>query len=689
MSLLYYELMIEGVTDESLVVHEFTGYESLSSDVIHSPKCNGFRFDIALASRKFDLSPNGIVDQHAQLSVFRDGECVLQVHGIVRSFSQGDIGKHHAYYSLTLVPSLERLSLRHNSRIFQQQSVVEIITQLLDEMEITDYTFAVSRDYQPREYCVQYRETDLAFVERLAAEEGLFYYFEHTEGQHTLVFTDNSLTLKSLDSAVVYNNLGGGVAAVPYISTLSVQTRSDVAEVTLEDKSFKKPNFTFSEAAKGELIDYQRDDYAHYDYPARFKDQEVAKVFSQVRLEYLRREAITATGNSDQAKVRAGSRFALTGHLNEEWNTDWVAVSVQHHGKQKQALEENANEGATEYHNSFMLIPASVTWRPTPQPKPQVDGSMTAVVVGPDNEEIYCDEHGRVRVHFPWDRYNANDDSASCWIRVSQQWAGSQYGSVFIPRVGNEVIVSFLNGDPDQPLITGATYDAIHTTPYALPEHKTKSVLRSETHQGEGYNELSFEDQAGSEQIYFHAQRDFVSDILNDQVSNVKNDQRLVVERDQQMRVKNNHEVAVDGESRTLVEKDLTSIVKGQAHYQITDLLAIASQNEISLKSGSKTSIDAGSELNLMAGGSSIKLSASGVSICGASVGINSGGGASSGRQYAGTAPTIIDSDIESPAAPVVPAITQKEAAKISLASLASAEASGASVVKTCPLQKG
>ncbi|WP_231571906.1 type VI secretion system tip protein TssI/VgrG [Vibrio jasicida] len=459
MTMLHFEISINGVNDDSLVVHQFDGYESLSSDLIAQPQCHGFRYDIELASRNFNLSADGIIDELAELSVYRDGRCVQRVVGIVRSFTQGNIGKHHAYYSLTLVPSLERLSLRHNSRIFQQKTAIDIISQILAEMEISDVVFALVRECEPREFCVQYRETDLAFIQRIAAEEGMFYYFEHQDGLHTLVFSDNTEGLPRLDAPVMYNNLGGGVASVPYISSIESHIKSEVSEVTLQDRTFKKPNYTFSEVLQAKA-DHQRDDYTYYDFPARFKDQDLGKAFTQIRLEYLRREAHTATGESDHALIRAGYRFALSDHYHQDFNRDWLVVSVHHRGEQKQALEENAGEGVTSYSNTFMVVPSTVTWRPTPQTKPQVDGSMTALVVGPDNEEIYCDEFGRVRVQFPWDRYSENNEHASCWIRVSQGWAGSSYGTMFIPRVGHEVIVSFLNGDPDQPIVTGSTYHA-------------------------------------------------------------------------------------------------------------------------------------------------------------------------------------------------------------------------------------
>ncbi|MDF4897101.1 type VI secretion system tip protein TssI/VgrG, partial [Vibrio parahaemolyticus] len=260
--------------------------------------------------------------------------------------------------------------------------------------------------------------------------------------------------------------------------------------------------YRFAQLAQGSELDYQREDYAYFDFPGGHKSDEQGKALSQVRLDYLRRESHTANGQSNEAQLRAGYRFTLSEHMDDACNGDWTVVSVRHHGKQPQALEESGGGGATTYHNDFKLIPATHTWRTLPTLKPTAQGPEIAVVVGPEGEEIHCDAYGRVRIRFPWDRYHANDDSASCWIRVAQGLAGPQYGFMALPRVGNEVVVSFLNGDPDQPIVTGRTYHETNTPPYALPANKTKTVLRSQTHQGQGFNELSFEDQSGQEKLY-------------------------------------------------------------------------------------------------------------------------------------------------------------------------------------------
>ncbi|WP_000308897.1 type VI secretion system Vgr family protein, partial [Vibrio cholerae] len=368
----------------------------------------------------------------------------------------------------------------------------------------------------------------------------------------------------------------------------------------------------------------------------RYKDDVNGAAFSQIRLDYLRRHAHTATGQSNEPLLRAGYKFDLQEHLDPAMNRDWVVVSINHQGEQPQALQEEGGSGATTYSNQFSLIPGHLHWRAEPQPKPQVDGPMIATVVGPEGEEIFCDEHGRVKIHFPWDRYSNGNEQSSCWVRVSQGWAGSQYGFIAIPRIGHEVIVSFLNGDPDQPIITGRTYHATNTPPYSLPEHKTKTVLRTETHQGEGFNELSFEDQAGKEQIYLHAQKDFDGLIENDHTTVIRHDQHLTVENDQFSQIKHNQHLTVEGESRTLVKLDSSSEIGGSLQQKIGSKAIYDAGTEVHLKAGNKLVLEAGNELTIKAGGSFIKVDAGGVHVVGSAINLNSGGSAGSGSGYGG-----------------------------------------------------
>ncbi|MDE1314179.1 type VI secretion system tip protein VgrG [Vibrio aestuarianus] len=614
----------------------------------------------------------------ATLEMLRDGIVVQRVHGIIRQFSKGDIGHHHTFYSLTLVPALERLSLRHNSRIFQLKTVPEILSVLLQEMGINDYAFSLKREATQREFCVQYRETDLDFLHRLAAEEGLVYSVIHEEGKHTLFFSDDSQSLPKHGEPIPYNVLSGGVMDSPYVSNLTQRTQTEASHSELRDYSFKKPSYSFAQQAQGIEMDYQQAIYEHFDAPGRFKDDVNGKAFNQIRLQYLRREAHTATGESNHPALQAGYKFDLQEHLDESANREWLVVEAHHQGKQPQALEEEGGSGATTYNNQFTLIPATITWRATPKTKPQTDGPCMAHVVGPDGEEIFCDEHGRVKLHFPWDRYSNGDEHSSCWVRVSQGWAGSQYGMMAIPRMGHEVIVSFLNGAPDQPIVTGRTYHASNKAPYTLPDNKTKTVLRSETHQGEGFNELSFEDQAAQEKIYLHAQKDYEALVLNDATSHIKHDSHLTVDNDQFSHIKNNQHLTVGGESREAVQGNRTLIINGSLHVKSGQVWVNEAGDEIHIKAGQKVVIEAGSEITVKAGGSFVKVDPAGVHLSGAGVNLNSGGSAGNGSGFSGDLP-LLPGELELQKSPAPPQT-------ISYQALLRSEEARMPAVKVCPL---
>ncbi|MCE0495147.1 type VI secretion system Vgr family protein [Vibrio salinus] len=637
MATLGFQITIDGLDDDTLVVREYQGHESISDSVDWAGRpCFGYRYQIELASRRMDLTADDIVDSKALLQIVRNGEVVQKVHGIVRSFSKGDTGHHHTFYSITVVPSLERLSLRHNSRIFQQQSVPEILSVLLQEMNITDYTYALKNEYAKREFCVQYRESDLDFFHRLAAEEGLVYSFIHKDDRHILFFTDSSESLPDIGEGVPYNVLSGGTTDTPYVSQMDEHRQSEPDRIAMQDYSFKKPAYHFAQSAQGSDMEYQLHTYEHFDAPGRFKDDAQGKLINQVRLEYLRRNAHTATGKSNQSHLKAGSTFVLTDHINAEMNRDWLLVAVAHQGTQPQALEEMGGHGATTYANQFTVIPANITWRATPQPKPRVDGPMIALVVGPDKEEIYCDEYGRVKLQFPWDRYGNGDDQSSCWVRVSQGWAGAQYGMMMIPRIGHEVIVSFLNGDPDQPIVTGRTYHAQNTPPYTLPDNKTKTVIRTESHQGKGFNELSFEDQSGSEKIYIHAQKDIESLVENDATRHIKHDRHLTVDNDRYSNVKVNDHLTIDGEQRIKIANNCSLNVGQSLQQKVGKKTALQAGQEVHLKASNKIVLQAGNEVTLKGGSGIIKLDAAGAHVIGPKIGLNSGGSAGSGSGYAG-----------------------------------------------------
>ena len=642
-----------------------------------------FNLHLEVASQQPDIDFGAVLDQPCELLVWYNGELQRRVCGVVSEFTQGDSGFRRTRYSLQVRPALWRLGLRQNSRIFQAKKPDEILSILLQEHGITDYAFALKNEHAQREYCVQYRETDLDFVNRLAAEEGLFYFHEFEAGKHRIVFADDAAALTA--GSELFFNLGNrSLEQGAYVRQFHYRESVRSSDVELKDYSFKTPAYGLSHKKQGAELEHQRDTYQHFDFPGRYKEDPSGKAFAQHRLDALRNDAVAGSGKSNSAALLPGQFFSLTEHPNGSLNTDWQIVHIRHTGEQPQALEEEGGSGPTVYHNEFGVVKASTTWRarigsPEAPYKPMVDGPQIAIVVGPEGEEIYCDEHGRVKLQFPWDRYGSSNDQSSCWVRVSQGWAGGQYGMMAIPRIGHEVIVSFLEGDPDQPIITGRTYHATNRPPYELPANKTRTVLRTETHQGEGFNELRFEDQAGQEEIYIHGQKDLNVLIENDAAWHIKHDQHTDIDNERVTRIKANDHLTVEGEKRDHIKADYSLTVDASLHQKLAQSLLVEAGQEVHIKAGNKIVLEAGSELTLKVGGSFVKVDPSGVTLVGPTIKMNSGGSPGSGSGWAGQMPGL-PGVVKVPPAP--PATIPASAIQKSMESMAP-------LVKPCPFAQG
>ncbi|QKF99358.1 type VI secretion system tip protein VgrG [Aeromonas hydrophila] len=653
---LQFTVKVGALPENTFVVAEFALDEALNRP---------FNLRLELASAQPDIDFGAVLDQPCELLVWYNGELQRRVCGVVSDFAQGDSGFRRTRYQLMVQPALWRLSLRQNSRIFQAQKPDEILSILLQEHGITDYAFALKNEHAKREYCVQYRESDLDFVNRLAAEEGMFYFHEFDAGKHRIVFADDAAALTA--GPELFFNLGNrSLEQGSYVRQFHYREAVRPSDVELKDYSFKTPAYGLSHKKQGAELEHQRDTYQHFDYPGRYKADPSGKAFAQHRLDALRNDAVAGSGKSNCAALQPGQSFSLTEHPNGSLNTDWQIVRIQHTGLQPQALEEEGGSGPTVYHNEFGVVKASTTWRAcigsseAPH-KPMVDGPQIAVVVGPEGEEIYCDEHGRVKLQFSWDRYGSSNDQSSCWVRVSQGWAGGQYGMMAIPRIGHEVIVSFLEGDPDQPIVTGRTYHATNRPPYELPANKTRTVLRTETHHGEGFNELRFEDQAGQEEIYIHGQKDLNVLIENDAAWHIKHDQHSDIDNERVTRIRKvpgkdgappslgNDHLTVEGEKRDHIKADYSLTVDASMHQKLGDSWLTQAGQEVHVKAGAKVVLEAGSEITVKVGGCFIKVDGGGVTLVGPTIKMNSGGNAGSGSGWAGKVPKSIEGMLDSP----------------------------------------
>ncbi|MBN3065092.1 type VI secretion system tip protein VgrG [Pectobacterium quasiaquaticum] len=584
-----------------------------------------FSLSLSLASALPDVDFGAVLDQPCELMIWYEGELKRRVSGIISGFTQGDTGFRRTRYQIDVRPALWRLGLRTNARIFQAQKPEAIIGALLEEAGITDYAFALRHAHAPREYCVQYRESDLAFITRLAAEEGMYFFHEYEEGKHRVVFADDAGALTK-GPELFFNLATQGLSEGEYVRRFHYAERVSTAEVELKDYSFKTPAYGLSHKKMSSELAHQRESYQHYDYPGRYKQDPSGKAFSGYRLDALRSGAVTSEGESNCAGLMPGNTFTLTEHPNAALNAVWQTVSVTHVGQQPQALEEESGGEPTTMSNSFAVVKGTTTWRAAMPYKPMVDGPQIATVVGPAGEEIYCDQYGRVKLQFPWDRYGASNDQSSCWVRVSQGWAGGQYGMIAIPRIGHEVIVSFLEGDPDQPIVTGRTFHATNPTPYPLPANKTRTTLRSKTHKGKGFNELSFEDATDNEEIFLHAQKNMAVRVLNAKDERVDYNRTTSIGHDEELVVANNRKVTVEGSQDhkttghhlSLTEGDQGIQVKGDLTQKVNGVFSVDSNGDLTLQSGSK--------LTLRVGGSFVVIHAGGVDIKGPAINLNSGG---------------------------------------------------------------
>ncbi|MFK0314405.1 type VI secretion system Vgr family protein [Pseudomonas sp. NPDC090233] len=459
-----------------------------------------YRLEVELVSASADANFATLLDQPAVLTIWQQEQPVRHVHGLISSFEQGKTGHRRTRYRAVIEPQLARAGLQSDWRIFQHRPVPQLLEALFEERQWGALTQYLGDAHQNREFCVQAGDLDLDFFWRLSAEEGLVSIFEHGEGSHGVIQVDQISQFGSLEGEpVLYLANGGGSEQQPCLHHFAYREQVRTSLQVQRDYTFTHPRYNLEHTTYPQNMGSQGNDYQRYDYPGRYKHDNVGKPFTQARLDALFGDARMAEVEGDDARLQPGIAFQLTGHAREDMNILWRPLQIKHKGRQFTALEEDAAEAqqGTSYTLTATLIPAEVEWHAPARPKPVVEGPQMAKVVGPPGEEIYCDEHGRVRVQFPWDRLGQDDEKSSCWVRVTQAWAGATWGHMAIPRIGQEVVVSFLNGDPDQPMITGRSYHVVNRPPYRLPDFKALSPIRSKEHHGQRHNELRLDDTSG------------------------------------------------------------------------------------------------------------------------------------------------------------------------------------------------
>jgi len=532
---------VTGLAGGTLHVTRFRAEEALSRPYL---------VEVDLYSEDPELDFASIVGQEGALVLLHtEGERAF--HGIVASFEELDAERQFTRYRAVLVPRLWLLDQRRDCRIFQAMTVPDILKKVFEAASITGDALddRLSGSYAARDYCVQYRETDIQFVQRLMEEEGIFYFFTHTKDQHVMVLADGDSGWDDLPDETEVRYLPPTTAATSAQAVHRLRYSQSVrsGKTTLRDFTFKQPTLDLEVSAEAELDT----GLEVYDYPGEYVAADVGQGLVQVRLEEIQVERSTARGASDVRRLVPGARFTLADHPRADLNQEYGLVKVVHRGTQPEWATPPPGAGSlpreSEYVNEFEAMPSSVPYRPPRvTSRPTIPGVQTAVVTGPSGEEIHVDEFGRIKVQFPWDREGRFDENSSCWVRVSQGWAGAGWGIVFLPRIGQEVIVQFIEGDPDRPVVTGRVYNGDNPLPYGLPDEKNKSTIKSNTTKGGGgNNEFRFDDTAGAEEIWLHGQKDWNIVIENDKTQSIGHDETGDVGNDRTRTVGNNESVTV------------------------------------------------------------------------------------------------------------------------------------------------
>jgi type VI secretion system secreted protein VgrG len=652
-------------------------------------------FEIDLLSPRNDIAANEILGKNVTVKLELPTEGYRHFNGFVTRFSQGVMRGRYNVYHASVRPWLWFLTRTADCRIFQKKSIPDIVEEVFEDHGIADYELDLKGQYSPWEYCVQYRETDFNFVSRLMEQEGMYYYFRHAEGRHTMVITDS----------ISGHGPFAGYETIPYMPLNRVRPEEEAVtrwtfgcevqpgSYATNDYNFKEPRVDRN-ANREEPKDNELGTYEVYDFPGEYDEKGEGVYISVTRIEELHVQYELAQAATNARGLACGSTFRLKGFPRTDQNREYLVTAATHE------LEYSAYEamegGGADYGCSFTALHAPTPFRPArTTPKPVVQGLQTAFVVGPAGDEIHTDEYGRIKVQFHWDRVGNNDENSSCWMRVAQVWAGKRWGATFVPRIGQEVIVSFIEGDPDRPIVTGSVYNADQRLPYLgqglddkhAHDPNVSGIKTNSTKGGTGYNELRFDDTKGKEQIFMHAERNQDLRVKNDMMERILHDRhtivgaekdgakagdhRIKIYQDRHMQVERDEIIKIVKNRQELVEGDYDHIIKGKHHELIEgdqhlsvkgkksekvdgNVSLTASQNlyekvgqntavesgmEIHLKAGMKVIIEAGMQISLKGPGGFIDIGPTGVTIQGTMVLINSGGAAGSGSGCSAEAP--------------------------------------------------
>lgn len=617
----------------AFVLLEFSGREQLSrlSEFTLRLKCK--QPDIS-ADKMLGQNVTVRVEMHQNKARYFNGY-VTRWSGVTEQVDSLDGARQtKAYvYEATVHPWLWFLTRQSNSRIFQNKTVPQIVEEVFKAYGgLASFNLQTSGRFREWVYCCQYRETDFNFVSRLLEQEGIYYFTMHENGKHAIRLVSSSSSHEPYPGYAEVRFDREDREAQEMLSTWSAQSEIQPGRYMVDDYNPLKPR-TNLQAFADRASSHPFGSFEFFDHPAQYEESQDGEFYARVRLDELHTQYQTFNGSGNVRGFQPGCVFNLARHPVEAFNAKHLVVGAAYSAT---GSAESSGAGAGfDFHCTIQAIPSKQQYRPPRvTPKPVAQGPQTAVVVGPSGEEIYTDEHARIKVQFRWDRYGKADQNSSCWIRVSQAWAGNAYGALALPRIGQEVIVEFLEGDPDAPIVTGSVYNGENKPPYKLPGQMTRWGLKSRSSKGGGtsnFNELRFDDKKGSEEIYVHAEKDqtlytkkrrteFVG---GESHLNVKKDVLEKLEADVHRDVKGDEIVKLGGGFHLKLGDDWQG--------KIGNKFAVDAGQEIHLKTGMTLVLEAGMKLTLKVGGSFVDIGPEGVTIQGTLVKVNSGGSAGSG----------------------------------------------------------
>lgn len=564
--------------EDVLLLRRFTGVEQLG---------RLYEYELELISEKPDqVDFDKILG--APMSVrldFADGSS-RAFHGIVSRFSQVSSDGELPTYRATLVPWPWLLTRTADCRIFQNQSTKDTILQVFRDWGFSGFRDALSGTYQPVEYCVQYCETSFNFVSRLMEREGIYYFFEHTDDAHTMVLADSATAHQPVTGyeELIYRGRRRTHTDEEHISSWQVRKQVQPGAVALGSFDFKQPGNDLNVKSNMTRQNAQST-FEVYDFPDNYVQRDAGEQYAKVRLDEFQAGYEVISAESNARGISCGYTFKVTG-IPESRDVEYLVTSARY-SIFADAYESTLNpENEPLFRVEFTAIPTSQVFRPQRlTPWPRIRGPQTAIVVGTSGEEIDTDQYGRVKLHFPWDRHGKADETSSCWIRVAQIWAGKAWGSMFIPRIGQEVIVEYLEGDPDRPLVTGRVYNGDTTVPYALPDNKTISTIKSNSSKGGGgFNEFRFEDKKGSENVFLYGQKDQNIQIVNDCFETIGHDRHLIVKNTQFEHIQLDRNETIDRDHMEHIKRDRHTTIDGKEATAVTGSLSLKVSGDVAEK---------------------------------------------------------------------------------------------------------